>query len=297
MVPLPGHWDDGGIDVGRPIEELFAAEAGVALTAVRVEDPEGGPAARWAGPAASHEDLGSLADDVPPEADPRSTSQLEADPGRLADGCRDARDEPRRLEDDETDSRPSSEGREPAEAVGDTRAVLKARREVDDEEVDGSAGEERAGHRETLFGAGRGQDHEPLRPDAAGDGLDRIERGREIEPGDDRAGRLGLRDESQGERRPAAREVAPERQAEPPGQAARPEDRVEVGEPGREDSRRISLWRDSRLIDEGDRRERADDLADPRGSCRAPLRPEGRQGRRHVRGERRHRRIIEQMFE
>ncbi len=71
---------------------------------------------------------------------------------------------------------------------------------------------------------------------AAGDGLDRVEGSREIEPGHDRAGRLGLRDEPQGERRPAAREVTPERQAEPTGQATRPEDRVEVGEAGREET-------------------------------------------------------------
>src|SRR5713101_7088886 len=125
MVPSSGHWLDGGID------EVLAAEARVALAAVRVEDPERRPAARWACPAASDEDLRSLADDVPPEAEPRSTGQLETDPGRLADGRRDARDEPRRLEDDEADPRSSGERREPAEAVGDASGTLEARRKVD----------------------------------------------------------------------------------------------------------------------------------------------------------------------
>jgi hypothetical protein len=290
MGPSSGHWLDGGID------EAFAAEAGVALTAVRVEDPERRPAARWAGPAACYQDLGLLADDVPPEAEPRSTGQLEADPGRLADGRHDIRDEPRRLEDDQADPRPPGERREPAEAVGDAGGVPEARRKVDDEEVDGPAGEQRAGHGEALLGVGRGQDDEPLEPDSASDGLDRVERGREIEPGHDRAGGLGLRDKPQGERRPSAGEVAPQRQAEPARQAARPEDRVEVGEAGREDSRRISL-RCRFSVFERDGRQRADDLADPRGSGRAPPRAEGRQGRRHVWGERRHRSIIEQMFE
>jgi hypothetical protein len=290
MGPSSGHWRDGGID------EAFTAEAGVALTAIRVEDPERRPATRRAGPAASYEDLGLLTDDVTTEAEPRSTRQLEADSRRLADGRHHRRDEPRRLEDDEADPRPSGEGREPAEAVGDASGVLEAWREIDDEEVDGPAGEQRARHREALLGIGRGQDDEPFQPDAAGDGLDRVEGRGEIEPGDDRAGRLSFRDEPQGERRPPAREVASKRQAEPARQAARSEDRVEVGEAGREDPRRISL-RGCFGVFERDRRERADDLADPRGSGRAPLRPEGRQGCRHVGGERRHPRIIEQMFE
>ena len=228
--PLSGHWKNGGVN------EAVAAEAGVALAAIRVEDPERRPAARWAGPAAGYQDLGLLADDVPPEAEPRSTGELEANPGRLADGRCDGRDELRWLEHDEADPRSTSQGREPAEAVGDTAGALEARREVDDEEVDGSACKQRAGHREALLGVGRGQDDEPLRPDAAGDRLDRVEGRREIEPGHDRAGRLGFRDEPQGERRPPAREVTPQRQAEPAGQAARPEDRVEVGEAGREET-------------------------------------------------------------
>jgi hypothetical protein len=237
MGPSSGHWRDGGID------EAFTAEAGVALTAIRVEDPERRPATRRAGPAARYQDLGLLADDVATEAEPRSTSQLEADPRRFADGRDDRRDEARRLEDDEADPRPPGEGCEPAEAVGDASGALEARREVDDEEIDGPAGEQRAGHRETLLGIGRGQDDEPLEPDAPGDRLDRVEGLGEIEPGHDRAGRLGLRDEPQGERRPPAREVASQRQAEPARQAARSEDRIEVGEAGREDPRRIRLWR------------------------------------------------------
>src|SRR5258707_5055585 len=119
MGPFPGHWN-GGID------QAFAAEAGVARTAVRVEDPEGRPAARWAGPAACYQDLGLLADDIAPEAEPRSTGQLEADPGRLAHGRHDIRDEARRLEDDEADPRPSGERREPAEAVGDANGGPEA---------------------------------------------------------------------------------------------------------------------------------------------------------------------------
>ena len=300
--PSSGHWIDGGIDgVEGRLDEALAAEAGVALAAIRVEDPERRPAARRSGPAASHHHLRSLADHVPAQPEPRSASQLEPDPGRLADGCGDGRDEPRRLEDDEADPRPPGECREPAEAVGDASGAHEARREIDHEEVDGPAGKERAGDREALLGIGRGQDHEPLRPDPAGDGLDRVEGLREVEPGRDRARRLGLRDEPQGERRPPARKVSPERQAQPPWQAARPEDRVELGETGREDPRRIRLWSVGNLECErqsafgGPRRRPREPSV--RGRGRAPLRPEGREGRRHVGRERRHRQSIEQMFE
>ena len=249
MVPLPGHWVDGGIDVGRLIwpfrgvaafaglaQERLAPQAGVSLAAVRIEDSERRPPAGWAGPVTGDDHLRSLADDVPPEANPRSTGQLETDSRRLADGSGHGRDEPRRLQDHERDSGPSGQRREPAEAVGDARGAFDARLEIDDEEIHRPAREQRAGDRETLVRVARREDHEPLRPDAASDGLHRIEGRREVHPGHDRARGLGLRDEPQGERRPATREITPEREAHPAGQAAGPEDRVEGREPGREDA-------------------------------------------------------------
>jgi hypothetical protein len=140
MVPLPGHWDDGGIN--RLDEEPFAAEAGVPLPSVGIEDSERRPPAGWAGPVAGDDHLRSLADDVSPEADPRSTGQLDTDSRRLADGSRHGRDETRRLQDHERDPGPASERREPAEAVGDARGGLDAGREIDDKEVHGSAREQ-----------------------------------------------------------------------------------------------------------------------------------------------------------
>ncbi len=303
MVPLPGHWDDGGINrrlnAGLD-EEPFAAEAGVPLTSIRIEDSERRPPAGWAGPVAGDDHLRSLADDVPPEADPRSTSQLETDPGRLTDGRRHGRDQPRRLQDHEADPGPPGERREPAESIGNTRGGLDARREIQDEEIHGPAREQRARDRQTLVCVGRREDHEPLWSDAASDSLHRIEGRREVHPGHDRAGSLGLRDESQGKRRPAAREVASEREAHPAWQATGPEDRVEGREPGREDACRISLRGLIRRIVGGfDRhhRERAHDLADLARSSRSPLRPEGRQGRRDIRRKCRHGPSIEHLFE
>jgi len=192
-VLLPGHWK-GGIDVGRliwptvqRIQELFPAEAGVALASVGVEDPEGRPPPRRSGPVPGDEHLGSLADDVPAETDPRSAGQLEADAGRLADRGGHAGHEPRRLEHDEADPGSPGERGEATEAVRDAGGALDARREIDDEEVHGPAAEERAGDREALLGVLRRQDDEPLRPDAAGDGLHRIEGRGEVQPGHDRA--------------------------------------------------------------------------------------------------------------
>ena len=223
------------------VQKVLAAEAGVTGAAIRIEDSERRPPAGWAGPVAGDDHLRSLADDVTSEADPRSASQLETNPRCLADGSGDGLDEPGRLQDHEADPGPSGQRREPAEAVGDARGAVDARREIDDEEVHGPAREQRAGDREALVGVARREDHEPLRPDASSDGLHRIEGRREVHPGHDRDRGLGLRDEPQGERRPAAREVTPEREAHPAGQAAGPENRVEGREPGREDARRISL--------------------------------------------------------
>jgi hypothetical protein len=128
MVPLPGHWDDGGkggwlirpyrgvaafaglahahnrvrsrARLGRALrsgrlnqpqlvaEEARPPEAGVALAAVGVEDLERCSPARWAGPISGDDHLRSLSDDVPAEPDPRPAGQLQPDAGRLADSGR-----------------------------------------------------------------------------------------------------------------------------------------------------------------------------------------------------------------
>ncbi|HJW21509.1 MAG TPA: hypothetical protein VJ506_03675 [Candidatus Limnocylindrales bacterium] len=281
-------------------------EAGISLAAVGVEDPEDRPPPRRAGPIAGHDHLRSLADDVASEPNPRPPSQLHPDSGRLADRTAQARGQTRWLEDREADPGSAGEGCQPAEPVGDAAPLrgpgVEALREVDDQEVDRPAREEGAADREALVDVDRGHDDEPFRPDPPRDRFDRVERGREVQPGDDRAPGLGFRGEAEDERRSAARQIAPQRDAHPPRQATRAEDRVEGAEAGREDSRRIWLA-DRRSVDPGialgglERHggEGPDDLADAtngltesRRSGRAPPRPEGRQGRRHVGGECRH---------
>jgi hypothetical protein len=67
----PFHVDRGGW-IGNLIggEEVVSTEATVTLPAVRVEDLERRPAARWAIAIAGDQRLGPLADDVPSEPDP-----------------------------------------------------------------------------------------------------------------------------------------------------------------------------------------------------------------------------------
>ena len=192
-------------------------EAGVALAALRVEDPEGRPPPRRAVSVAGDQRLRPLADDVASEPDPRPPGELEAEAGRLGDGGRQATGETRRLEHDEERLRAPGERRQPAEPVGDPGGLVRggqpATGQVEDEQVDRAPGQQHATDGEALVERLRGDDHEPFEPDAAGDRLDRVEAARQVEPGHDRARRLGLGGEPEDERRPAARAVAADRDA------------------------------------------------------------------------------------
>jgi hypothetical protein len=324
MVLLPGHWEDGGGWLVRPRsrdvdrvelrEELRVAEAGVALSAVGVEDPQRRPPPWRAGAIARDDHLRSLADDVASEPDPRPARELEADPGRLADGSR----EPmlgsrslaarirthlrRRLEDHERDAGPPGEGREPSESIAESRSrAATATRQVDDEQVHCPARKQGAGDGEALLGIRGRQDDEPLRLHAAGHGFDRIQRRREVQPGHDGARRLRLRGESQRQRRAPARDVAANREAHPAWHASGTEDRVELGEPGRMDTIRVRRGPGRRAdLDrlERDRGERPDHLTGEPGRRRTPARSEGRERRVQVGGGNTHGPVsIEQMFE
>ena len=338
MVPFPGHWDEGAwlirpyrgvatfaglaharrvrsrtrldraLRSGRlnqaqcVVEEVLTAEAGVALAAVGVEDLERGSPARWAGPIAGDDHLRSLPDDVPAEPDPRPVRQLQPDAGRLAHGGREtgACGRPRRLEHDERDPGTARERGHSGEPIGEPGGAWRPCRQVDDQEVHRPAGEERAGDRQTFKGIGRGHDDEPGQLDTARHGLHRVERRREVQPRNDRAGRLRLGREPERERRSSARGVTPQRDAHPAGHPAGPEDRVELGEARREDPIVIRLRaRDRRLERHGG--ERPHDLtntfeATRRG--RSPARSKGRQSRVQVRRRSGHRPpSIEQMFE
>jgi hypothetical protein len=290
------------------VEELVAAEAGVALATVGVEDPELRPPPRRAEAVPGDHHLRPLADDVAAQADPATSGELQPEAGRFRDSIAEPAAQGGRLEEDEERGGPPGKRSETMETIGDAggpRGRLDARRQVDDEEVHRTAGEQAAGDRQALVEAVRGDDDEPLEADSASHRLDRVEAPAGVQPGDDRAARLGLRDEAKCEGCLAAPALASKSDARRARQPAGTKDRIERREPGRHDSVRRAERRGLRqflrqLLRQRRGRERTDDVPDlPRhpGSCRTPARPEGRESRRHVRGEARHRTaIIEQMF-
>ena len=251
------------------VQEVVAPETGVALPTLRIEDPQRRPTPRRAISIARDKRFRPLPDDVATEPDPRPPREFEAETGRLGDGrcqgpgrspCRSGR-----LEHDEQRLRAPGEGRQPAKPVGDVGRSIRGGQasagQVQDEQVHRAPGQQGATDGQALVEGLRRDDDEPLEPDAASDGLDRIETAREIQPGHDRTGSLGLRGKSQDEGRPAARPVAPDRDAGRARQTARAKDRIERREPGGDDA----------LVETGGR-----SLAGGRGRGRAWAREQGR---------------------
>jgi hypothetical protein len=297
-------------------QQLVVEEAGVAFSAVGVEDPELRPPTRRTGPVAGDHHLRQLADDVASQPDPAPPGEFEAETGGLPDGRAQGGGQRRRLQQDQQRVRSAGERREAVEPVGDAgrsgRRIalwLEAGWQIHDEEVHRSPRQERRSDRPALVELLRRDDDQPLQPDAASDGLDGVEAATEVQPGDDRATGLGLGDESEGERRLAAPPGAAEGEARRPRHAAGAEDRIECRE-ARRDNTVGCRERPRRRLRHLLRRQRrggqgtdhlADRLTDTHPllrSCGTPPRPEGRESSRHVRGEARHRTgIIEQTFD
>jgi hypothetical protein len=180
------------------------AETAISITTLGVEDPELGPSPRRPVPTPRDERLRPLADDVAAEPDPGLPLELEPQSRRLRDGGGEPARESGRLERDEERLGPACETGEPPQAIRDLRLRRpdrRAYRQIDHEDVDRAAREKHPGDRQALVERLGCQHDEPVESDAAGRRLDRIERPREVEPGDDRAVGLRLRSESQGERR------------------------------------------------------------------------------------------------
>ncbi len=288
-------------------EQRLEAEAGIPIPAVGIEDPERDPPPRWAGAAARDDDIGGLPDDIPSEPDPRPAGKFQTDPGSLPDRGGHRAHEPGWLQGEQGDTRPPGKGGEPAEPIGEPGRPVRTRWQVHDEEVHGPPGQERSCDREALVGTGRGEDDEPLQPDAAGHGFHRVERRCEVQPGDNRPARLGFRNKPECERGSAARKVSAQREAHPARQSAGPEDGVQGRKAGGVDTGEIR----GRLRDRqcGRHRERPHHHPDGgsvpggarRGGARrgrSPARLKGREGRRHVRGKDRHQMLsIEHLFE
>jgi len=220
-------------------EEVIPAEAGVTLAAVRVQDPERRPSSRRPVAVPGDQCLRALADDVAAETDPRPTCQLQAEAGRFGDGPGQAAGETGRLQYDEQGLRSSGQRGQTAEPVGDDRRPVRGgqapARQVQDEQVNGAPGEQRATDGQALVDRVGGDDHQPFEADAPGDGLDRVEAARQIEPGHDGTGGLGFSGQPEDERGPPARTVAADRDGRRTRQPAGSQDRVQCREPGPDD--------------------------------------------------------------
>ena len=147
--------------------------------------------------------------------------------------------------------------------------------QVDHEDVDGSPGKERSGHRDPLLRRSRLEDNEPLQANTPGDGLDRVQASGKVHPGGNRTRRLGLGDEPQGKGGPAARRITAQGNRRIARHPTRAEDCIERSEAGPDHPVRIDRLGQAarKRLDvqlRGDR-ERTDH---PR-SCRSPARPEG----------------------
>jgi hypothetical protein len=112
-------WRREGID-----EQGVASETGVPLAALGVQDPKGRAATRWAIAVVRHECLGTLADDVAAQSDPRPSRQLEADAGGLVERGRQPPTEPGRIQDQQQGLRATGQGGHPVEPIGDLRRCV-----------------------------------------------------------------------------------------------------------------------------------------------------------------------------
>ncbi len=245
-------------------EERVAQEAGVPATPLRVEDPNLCSTPRRPEPVPADEHFGALPDDIPAEADPRSTGQLQPKRCRRGDGGRQLLPESRWLEDDEQHAGPPGKGGEALEAIGQAGrtfrrtvvpGVARCRhiapgvaprrwvpgrgaagpsvvRQVDDEDIHRPTREERPGHRDPFIRRRGLHDDEPFQTDPPGHRLDRIQAPRKVHPGGNRAASLGLGNEPQCQGRPAARGFSAQRDRRIAGHPTRPEDRIQGGKAG-----------------------------------------------------------------
>ena len=293
-----GWFRPGG---GLVDQQGVPGETGVSLSALGVEDPEGRPTPRRTVAVVRDQRLRALADDVAAQADPRPAGQLEPDGGRLGDRGRQAAGESGRIEDQQQGLHAPGECGESMESIGDPGRLVgpgqSTAGQVEDQHVDRPPGQEASGDRQALVEAGRRDDDQPLETDPAGDRLDWVEAARQVEPGDDRALRLGLGGDAQAEGRATARALAADRDAGRLRQAARPEDRIERGEAGADDAvvrTRVVLWLEVGCLD---RRGGQSQGSDHPRSCGTPSSPEARDGSIHITTPGRHRTaILEHLF-
>ena len=284
---------------GRVVdEEVRAAEAAIALAALGVEDPELRPPPRRAEPVAGDGHLGLLADDVAPEADPRSAGELEAEAGRLGDGRGEAAVRPG--------------GSRATSSVSARRARAARRRSRSATFAAVVPGSGRGGRSITSRSTERPASSAPAidRPSSSVSGVRTTSQSSRTPRATASTGSRARARSSQATIAPSAWASATRRRARvvlpelasprratlalrgrPPG----PRIASSAGNPVRTIRSTVPWWAAAPRPAPPRQRRRRQRPDDPR-SCRAPACLEGRQSSRHVRGKRRHRSILEQMF-
>jgi hypothetical protein len=215
-------------------QQFGASQAGISRTAVRVEDPQVHRSAGRRVSISRDPGSGQLADHVPAQPDPGSPAQLELESGRLLDRRGNRARQTGRLDDDQLDLRPTGDGRQPVNSIAQLgsgglpfRGPNGPDRQVQQQKIYGPVLKEHGRHRQRLFQRIRGQDHEPLQPDASGDCLHGIQAPGQIQVRGNPAGRLGLRDRLESQGGLAAGAVSLEGYSCGLGQPAQAEDRIQ----------------------------------------------------------------------
>ncbi len=195
---------------------------------VRVPDLEVRPTTRRPEPVLHDGHLRPLADHVSPGSDPRPAFELQAHARRLGERSLQGGCKVHRLDHHQTGAGLPSACRQPPEQrIPVQRHPLG---QIGHQQLDRAPAQQGPGQPEALGRLGRPEHQQPGQVHAAGHRLERVEGTGEVQPGDDRAARLCLRDEPESQRGLAARRIPAERHLGSAHEPAGTQDGIECGE-------------------------------------------------------------------
>ena len=176
-------------------QQLIATQACVPRAALRVQDPKLRRPPRRPVPIPRYANLGPLPHDVPPEAYPGPPAQLQTERGDLGDRAGYGRGQIRRFEHKQLDLRSTCQRRQSVQSLaesgrGQTRAIARQRRQVQQQQVHRSVLKKHRRHRQRLLEGVRREDDQPFERNAPSRRLHRIAATREVQVGGYPAGRL-----------------------------------------------------------------------------------------------------------
>ena len=218
-------------------QQLVPSQTCVPRSTLRVHDPNLRRPTGRPIPIPRDAHLGPLPDHVSTEADPRPPAQLQAKRGDLGKRAGNGRGQIRRLEHQQLDLGPAGQRRQSVQPLaedgrGQTRAIARQGRQVQQQQVHRSVLEEHRRHRQRLLESVRREDAQPFERHAPGRRLPRVEAPREVQVGDYPAGSLDLGDSPQPESGLAARPVPLESRGRSARQPAQTQDGVERAKAG-----------------------------------------------------------------